>query len=325
MTTTTTESSAASRRPASWPALRRLDRRMTTVRNSAIREHIDALGLQNVFNPSVTVVADRTLVAFRALAARASSSRFDAHLLSIPRHGAPHHWNLTDHCANFGITVVADPKLVLLDDSVHITFNTGHPGVGQRNALYLMPVAAGPSRPRQCHFAQRRRVEKNWAFFSERGALHAVYELDPVTVLEATDETATTVRFSKRTGDRNGRGAQRALGVRRTHSLGTQPIQDEAGLHMVVHEKFHVRGRRLYLGRAVSVLNPTSRPRIKFSYVRLCGSLRAMFGVPKKHNPNLISATYFSGLSTSAFGLVVSYGINDVDYDIQELQWSDLW
>ena len=49
-----------------------------------------------------------------------------------------------------------------------------------------------------------------------------------------------------------------------------------------------------------------------------------MLGASKKHNPNLLSCTYYSGLVANDTTALISYGINDLDFSFAEVTKSEL-
>jgi hypothetical protein len=289
-----------------------------------IAAHIHDRRLHNVFNPSVLAIEDSILIALRARATQPRRSMFDAHLLTRSATDAVTAFNLTDYCATFGINVVADPKLTRLGDSAFVTFNTGHTLSGT-NDVVIMQVHPKLTSPLVCQLPHRQRIEKNWAFFGSERHIYAVYRTSPLTIIEAVDATDTTLAFRIRHTAGAGRSSHRLTRQMRSTSLGTQPVRTDRGLAMLVHEKLFVGRRRLYLGRAAVIDNPLRQPRLHLSSKLLCASWRSLAGSGTRYNPNLISATYFSGLTAIRRDVLIGYGINDVSFGIRQHGWSQLW
>jgi hypothetical protein len=290
---------------------------------SRLRELLASTGSANPINPSMRLVGSDLFVAFRALGPGGPPFRA---LLVVDRAGAGREVvDLTDHAAALGVPVVADPKLVELGGRVHVTFNTGYDRV--RNELYLMEVSPRLGPPRRCEYAGRTAVEKNWAFFEAGGRLRALYGLRPLVVLDATDDDdGAALRFVPHATPAASNPAPRHR-RRRELTIGTQVVPRGDDLLLVAHEKVHARGRRGYLGRAVTVrdpLGPTAQVRV--SPVRLVHSLAATLRRPAvRHNPNLLFATYFSGLQVDGDDAYLGYGVNDLDHSFAHVGVPATW
>lgn len=223
--------------------------------------------------------------------------------------------------ADDGIARVADPKLLDLAGDVYVTFNTGFVRYGH-NELYLMRLTPDPGRPWRCVVDERRAVEKNWAFYARPdGGIGAVYEATPRLVLLAAGSAPApeegVLRFVRV-------GAE-PTGVRVPLSIGAQLETSSSGVgRFVLHQKWQLLGKRIYCGR-MARFEYGDRPRLTVSPVRLVHSLRRVVPPLRRHNPNLLSATYFAGVVADADRLVLTYGINDLDFGIARVREDALW
>jgi hypothetical protein len=284
-------------------------------------------GYSNLFNPSYLRGAQGDEhVVFRGWPPGESTPPFHAVYATRPTDGATWQYvDLSTHARGHGVDTVADPKLVQLFGRLYVTFNTGfHP---QQNQIYLMRVAPTLGPPQECITPVRRAVEKNWAFIEGRDGLHVVYSLQPFMLLGLRGgrlEDGGTLRFSSHCARAVGHtAAQNGL------SIGTQLAPDprRAGAYLLVaHEKLWFRGRRGYLGRPVTVSGLLSEaPRLRIGPTRLFHSVRALQPGRAQHNPNLLFATYFSGLHLHGRTATLGYGVNDTSFSFAEVDMGRLW
>jgi hypothetical protein len=278
---------------------------------------IDTDVYRNVFNPSVQICDGITYIAFRAFSL-IGENKFHAYLLKYDSSNKTKQVSdISDHCTVYGIDVCADPKLVLLDNDIWLTFNTGY-SISD-NSIYLLSVMGEMGKPYRCELPQRNRIEKNWAFFKENNSLQAIYSLKPFKkiFLSRIDEASSTYHFEF-TGN--------SLPAKSTNinlSIGTQLICDNHFFYLVAHEKIRIAGKRIYLGRFVRINE--DKTGIEIHPARVIHSYKSLLGAKKKHNSNLLSCTYFSGLFIRGNDFVVSYGINDVDFSIKKIDRSIIW
>ncbi len=234
--------------------------------------------------------------------------------------------NLTDECRSFDIDRVADPKLLMLDDELWVTFNTGSQQSG--NELFLWHVGAEGTRPLRCVLDGRARIEKNWQFFRRSGRLGAVYSIDPLVLLESPrpPREGSELVFDVRTGTPpSASRTMRQRLARRSFSLGAPLLS--AGPHTyrtIVHEKFHLAGKRLYVGRPAE-LSVGDAPAMRLGRDRLAYSWAGLIGTHPRLNPNLVSCTYFSGISGDPARPVLSFGLNDARAGFVRCQWDEVF
>lgn len=262
----------------------------------------ERLQLRNVFNPSPVGHRGVLHVAFRAIGPQ--GGRVRAYLARLDE-AADVVFDLTE-CANrFGIPFIADPKLLALDGEVYVTFNSGF-SAGHPNTIYLQRVTPELEAPQECLLDDRQVVEKNWAFFEASNELRALYSLQPLVTLALREGQLGSdgpLTFERR-------NAQRSEGPVAL-TIGSQMIiEADRGL-LIAHSKIKLGRKRVYVGHLVAVDLAKSEPAVYVSSTVLIDSWRALF--PQRHrlNPNLWSATYFSGIARTPGGLLVGYGVND--------------
>lgn len=276
-------------------------------------------GLSNVFNVSVAHANGAWFAAFRA-ERRRGERPFRAFTAMLPAFGEPSVTDLTASNADWGVANVADPKLLVLDENVFVTFNTGYSS-SEPNQVYLQRVTPEVGAPRRCVLEERQIVEKNWAFYTgPDGRLRALYSASPQLV---------TLRSEGDLGDGTGdlrfsRDMSTPTSIPTPLSIGTQLLTPPVGPRLVVlHRKVQVRGKRLYFGKVARF--DAERGNLQVSPVRLIHSLRSSIPPHRRPNPNLLSATYFAGLASEGDDLILSYGINDARFGVARTKESDIW
>lgn len=280
-------------------------------------------GLSNTFNASVARHQGANWIAFRA-ESRPGEKPFRAYIARIDDGGAPPQLiDLTELAMDAGrAEKVADPKLLTIDEKLYVTYNSGNVHSGF-NRLTLQRIHPELGAPQDCRFDERRSVEKNWGFFEHGGQVRAIYSLAPFRVLELTSDN-----FGQQ-GDlvfRTRGGASIPARFPRMH-IGSQPHRLPDGrLLLVANQQVPIPGvpRKIYFGRLVQVEAGASTLE-RVSRKILIDSWRNVLPHKIKHNPGLLSATYFAGLSGDASQLRLSYGVNDVTLGIADLPESDLW
>jgi hypothetical protein len=290
--------------------------------DAGLRRAAADLGHENVFNVSVLIDRGTVHVAYRALP-QGASKPFHA-FYAVANLACPGSWrirSLTEHAASYAVAPTADPKLFALGEQIYVTFNTGYSPV--QNEIYLMQVAPNLTPPQKCVLvAGRQAVEKNWAFYpGADGRLAAIYQLAPFTVLSLTsgEVTAGGDLTFEQVGDGTGPGVD---GM----TIGTGVLVDEDRMLLVAHEKVRLGPKRAYVGRLVEIRGAESKtPRVRVSPRRLIHSFRASLPPRQRHNPNLISATYFAGITPFEDGLLLGYGINDLAFSMAQVQEEQLW
>ena len=273
-------------------------------------------GLKNIFNPSFLVHGGKIHITFRALD-RFGRKPFKAYYvnwdLSVPDPIIIKPADLTITYQQLGIASVSDPKLFIFDGSVWVTFNTGH--FEQPNKIFCSRLHPEPAGPYECIYLDRQSIEKNWAFYDAKNTLECIYKLSPLTILKFDKISGGNMHFSMR--------EQRSVPFLDNLTIGTQPVfinKDDQNALIIAHNKIKIVRKRLYLGRAV--LLPLSQNATNAAVgPYLAHSASSFLGSTTKHNKNLISCSYFSGLGKINDKFVTSYGINDVDFSFAELSF----
>lgn len=281
-------------------------------------------GHRGVFNPSFGMLGEQMLFAYRAIPETGIDIRSYVAVREEPGAG----FAVTDLTAigeDQGLVRVADPKVVDAGDALYVTFNTGFSAESD-NDLFLVQVL-----PRLGAFQRvvadfdRQRVEKNWAFIlGGEGTPRAIYQLHPYREVHlSAGELGSTddLHFSLR------RPLSASSKAAANLSIGTQLIGDGAGGHLLIaHEKWSVRGKRSYFGRAVRVKGTGGDEiQVDVGSRRLIHRWRDALPRRTAHNRNLLSATYFSGLLHDGDEVIVGYGVNDATCSIARMKATDLW
>ena len=267
---------------------------------------------ENVFNPSLAVVASVTYVSFRAFGTT-GASKFDSFIIKFDSESQfSEEINISELCATYSIAICADPKLVVMENEVWLTFNTGHSE--NENAIYLMKVSNKIGKPYQCILESREKIEKNWAFFKDNNHLHAVYSLTPLVKLKLSNicEQKNIFYFKFLNDDL---ADLKYLQKKSNLSIGTQLLKINDSYNLIAHEKIKIGRKRVYFGRFVEIKNST----VVIHKKRLIHSYASLLGSRIKHNKNLISCTYFSGLAADGEDFIISYGVNDISFDVKRI------
>jgi hypothetical protein len=291
----------------------------------SLKETLRNFGITNPFNPSVQYTMDGLVVAIRGLRNDAAKP-FDAFLMRFDNAGTllgP----VVSLGERFGSELsapVCDPKLFIRDNRCWMTFNTGH--FEQPNRIFISQVEPELGPLVEVNFPEREKIEKNWAFFEHEGTLHALYRALPPIVLRETGQDKDVIQFERvRELEPQSIASPRMQTKQPFLTIGTQPVlvdPERSRFVFIGHRRWYRKGKRLYLGTPLSLSLNEKQARVK-SYNRfLAHSARAILGSKIKHNPNLFSCTYFSGMSLSGSNALVSYGINDVDFSVAEVPLS---
>lgn len=272
-----------------------------------------------VFNPSIVYHLDSFLMTIRVY--DTASKSIQAHLY-IWKKDTPYTFiNLTEFFAvTMAIQKVADPKLFLMNNEVWGTFNTGYVLKGRNQIVLFHMKDAKIHNFFTCDYSKRASVEKNWAFFMEDACIYALYGIDQEKVLKATSSDVIqggTLHFETYTTNKenNYKG----------YTIGTPLVAlTNTSYGCIGHKKITFKGKRLYLGRAFT-FSPFKETSLEINSPYLIHSLSSLRGTSFKFNKNLISCTYFSGMTIYNDELVISYGINDVAWNIVSIKKHKLW
>ncbi|WP_033956545.1 hypothetical protein [Psychroserpens jangbogonensis] len=217
---------------------------------------------------------------------------------------------------NLDIIKVADPKMFIMNNEVCCTFNTGDATEKQNEIVLLKIDKHQITEYFVCNYAQRARTEKNWAFYVENNTLYSLYSLSPLTILKASETGDHTIIFEKFFVDENQ--------YLENFSIGTPLLELDDGYGFIAHKKFFRKRKRLYLGKPCRLIINTT-PTVKTNRHCIIHSLKSLLGAKYKFNKNLISCTYFSGIHRFGENLIISYGINDIDWNIVTIKLKKIW
>ena len=263
------------------------------------------LPISNVFNPSFVVGEGTTVFGFRAI--REGQEELCS-FLSVEGERGIETLNLSEETVDLvdGPRII-DPKLFRLEDGIYATFNTGWDP--PRNQIYVMKVHPELGEPKRVTWDGRRGQERNWAFFEEDGEIFALYWLDPLIVLRLRDRNASVWEFVEHERETKSGGRRKGLSGL---TIGTPLAEVDGRYVFVAHRKIRVPRRKLYVGRLMSldVREGSVQPLGPW----LTHSLSSLLGSRTKHNTNLFSCTYFSGIQAVPGGVQLGYGVNDVDW-----------
>ncbi|MFT5892134.1 MAG: hypothetical protein ACI9Y7_002244 [Dokdonia sp.] len=216
-----------------------------------------------------------------------------------------------------GIQKVADPKLFMMGDQVWGTFNTGYVKK-ENNQLVLFKIKnTAIDAYFYCHYKNRSQIEKNWAFFIKDDKIHALYGLGNTRVLKQHTIENKTISFEDYIREDNP--------PFEGYTIGTPLVKlTEESYGFIGHKKIVVKGKRMYLGKAFK-FSPSNTYEIEMTSKFLIHSFKSLKGDSFKFNKNLISCSYFSGMTKRNDEVLISYGINDIDWNIISIKSNKLW
>lgn len=289
-------------------------------RSKLVYNLIQSFSLKNPFNPGLYIYDSTYYITVRAFGKK-EVLPFESYLIIYNQStGSQSIINLSDCMRAYGIIPAADPKFFTVNQEVWITFNTGYKFY-ENNDIYVFPVNELNNQvPWKCMLPGRRNTEKNWAFFKDvNNKLCAIYSLTPLIIIEEErrDEQYRLIFFRKRTVISNF-----SLPKRMRFTIGTQLVQNGNDYYLVAHQKIFVITKLIYFGRLIKLTREDKEFAIsKISNHLLFHSFTSILGNFKKHNKGLISCTYFSGLCLLDDMLLVSYGINDLNYNVSDISF----
>lgn len=280
---------------------------------ACFEEVVASLDVYNVFNPSFYWSPDVKIFAFRAIV---RGQRCLSSFFSIEDHSGRTTRLLSPECfGNSTVPRFIDPKITHIGTDIFITFNSGW--IESGNDVYIMQIYPAIGLPKRILYGNRMTQERNWAFFHERGEVYALYWINPLKILRLK---ATTSDHWEMEDHYHSESIDAKIPADLT--VGTQLAPSREGYCFIAHQKRLVRNRKLYLGR-FCVLDFESGT-IRAGKHWLVHSFASILESRVKHNTNLFSCTYFSGIQASQDELTLGYGINDIDYGFATLSPNEL-
>jgi len=276
---------------------------------SSFENHLNEFEVNGIFNPSFFVKDDLEVFSFRAIADKETSEPLS--YISVKSRQGVHRANISKYLENELLDPrFIDPKIFTIDNDIYITFNSGWCPGG--NNIFVMKVFPNIERPKRVLYDNRQPQERNWAFFSRDGEIYALYWINPLVILKLTEQTDATWKFVEwHNGD-----AQ--PDVDKDLTIGTQ-INNS---YFVGHGKLKRDKKKIYLGRLMSL--DFDQKKINQGKYSLSHSFESLLKCKPKHNENLFSCTYFSGLQVNSIKVTLSYGINDTEYGFSTHEINDL-
>lgn len=287
----------------------------TSTRTRFLSERLLATRLWNTFNPSIVRLGDDYVVAFRA-GLHPGDKPFGAFLI-LPDTPHGQYIDLTTAFSGSKSGPVCDPKLFRRGEEIWLTFNTGH--FEAHNRIFIARVHPDLGTPQEVLVERRNPIEKNWGFFQQAGQLSAVYAAVPSITLRETLDDADGIMRMEHTSSADNPSADPRF------SIGPQPQSLGDGRFVtIVHRKKQFFRKRLYVGQ-VAVMSPAEEGYdVTLLPDMLAHSGASLLGERPKHNKNLLSCTYFSGLSIENDTALISYGVNDLRAGFAEVTTTSL-
>jgi hypothetical protein len=258
---------------------------------------LEPLSLRNVFNPSFLLEGEVKICGFRAIP---NENDWIMSYLWVDDGERREVRNISHEFFDaFGGRRLIDPKIFRLGEDVYATFNSGW--IPQGNDIFVMKIYPRFETPKRVVFAGCREQERNWAFFSEGGEIFALYQVSPLRILRLANERAHVWEMEQ---------IYRAETLGQDLSIGTPLSGSDGKYSFVGHKKIFLGRKKIYLGRFCQF--DFHGKKISLGKNWLVHSMRSLLGSTTKHNDNLISCTYFSGIQESESSVSLGYGINDV-------------
>lgn len=270
-----------------------------------------SLNVHNVFNPSFYSDDDVKIFAFRAISGKGNRLTSFVSIEDNSRHLVER--ISVDSYENLNAKRFIDPKVTNINGEYYITFNSGWNPEG--NDIYVMKVYPEMGSPKRIVYRSRQKQERNWALFSKQGEIYALYWINPLKIL-----------IVKNKGVGSWEMENFYCGKKQDNTkdltIGTQLFFFNDQYYFIAHRKRYFRKRKIYLGRFCAF--DFGKKTITPGKYWLVHSLISLLGSRVKHNTNLFSCTYFSGLQIASKSIKLGYGINDVGFGFSSHDFGDL-
>ncbi|MBW2998472.1 class I SAM-dependent methyltransferase [Candidatus Woesearchaeota archaeon] len=277
------------------------------------KKTISSLEISNVFNPSFYIDEEIKVFSFRAIP---RGSKELTSYLYINNNGNETIKNISDLSKEFDEVRFIDPKIFKIKNDLYITFNTGW-YKKENNEIYVMKIFPKVEKPKKVLYKNRARLERNWAFFSENNETYALYSVNPLKILKQKSKKNPWEFEDYYCGTKT---------IKDELSIGTQLYEYNNKYYFVAHKKiklFNKTNKKVYLGKLCEF--DFQKKKIKINKSSLVHSYGSLLGDKIKHNTNLFSCTYFSGLQVRNNKLFLGYGINDVSFGFSSLRLKDFF
>jgi len=287
------------------------EERYDTLRNK-LAEITNSLNVKNVFNPSFYSDNNVEVISFRAIPHGNEELTSFVYVKNLNNEKII---NISHEFYNeLGRTRLIDPKVFRINNEIYVTFNSGH--IPEGNDIYVMKIYPEQEKPKKIIYSNRNEQERNWGFFSENNEIYALYWLNPLKILKLKKETENTWEFEDYfIGEKDNE-------IPEDITLGTQPFFHKDKYYLMGHKKIINSNKKIYLGKFCKLDFNKKKVNIENKYI--IHSFLSLFGSEIKHNKNLLSCTYFSGLQIIDNEVILGYGINDVDYGFSKYKLNEI-
>jgi len=280
---------------------------------SEFNKTVKKLGVSNIFNPSFYIEDDLKVFTFRAIK---NGEKNISSFVLIKDGQNEKIINLSnEYSEKLRVKQLIDPKVLKLDNELYITFNSGWNPEG--NSIFIMKIYPLIESPKCIIYNKRNEQERNWAFFYDDKEIYALYWLNPLKILRLKNENQDSWEFEDYySKNKIARNTPKDL------TIGTQLYKEKDKYYFVAHKKITILRKKVYFGKFCSF--DFNNKKIKYSKKWLIHSFRSLLGSKIKHNTNLFSCTYFSGLQVFNDNVMLGYGINDTEEDFSEFKIKEL-
>ncbi len=275
-------------------------------------ETTSTLDVFNIFNPSFYCDKDVMIFTFRAF--QKGENESSSFISVISKQGQTIRNISKDFSEKLGVSKLIDPKVTRIEDEYYVTSNTGWDSEG--NDIFIMKVYPNMDIPKRVLYPNRQEQERNWAFFSENGEIYVLYWINPLKILRLKNRGQETWDFEDYYCGDERRGLSNDL------TIGTQLSTRNDDYYFIAHKKHHIQGKKIYTGRLCTFNFKNKEMKIGDDW--LAHSLASMFGSRIRHNTNLFSCTYFSGMQVTNDIVKLGYGVNDVEYGFSKHKLREL-
>lgn len=225
------------------------------------------------------------------------------------------------------------PRLVRLNDHLHLTFETRESG--DRNRIFIVAIAEETLQPtgmaREVVRSDRRRdIERGWCFFQHDGVVYVICDIEPLTILKADfsdPERVVCEPFARHAWD--------AAAYTDTYgelSGGTTPVLHKDRYHLFTRSDFTAEPapgadapQRVHVGASLVLsARPPFTPVLHSAHptlVVLPAEQTAPFQSPA--DPHCLESTSPAGAVADATGITVSYGVNGRYAALRHFPWPE--
>ncbi len=264
-------------------------------------------GLRNVFNPSFHITENLKILTFRAIPM--GDDRLTSYVAVQDRL-----INISDFCLPLDCLQLIDPRVFQLKDEIWVSFNSGYVAGG--NDIFVMKIYPQIEPPKKVIYRKRQDQERNWSFFSRNNELYALYWASPLKILKLKAVSDNAWEFEDFFSEDPNESSEFS-----DLTLGTQLTEFDGRYYFMGHRKYIVNGKKLYLGRSACL--DFDKKTVMFGKHWFAYSEQSLRGSSTRHNNNLFSCTYFSGIQINDGVVHIGYGINDVDYGFSTYSLAD--